>query len=226
MKKYLKLFVASLLAATLGIAAAVAPSTITWNGAIPDATTLLQFLANPTFTSVVSNGTITPTGGVVPTGGNALKVTNIPIGSVALASVGTNTSDVNGQLWITDIYVPANITATGIGFLQGGTATTDNVGAAIYSPAGVLVASTSATILSGANTFKNQVFSSSQTIAGPATYYVVVQGNGTAAGAIQTEPAPYLNRTVTASGTYGSFPASITAPTSFVAGAGPVVYLY
>src|SRR5260370_4525347 len=31
---------------------------------------------------------------------------NIPIGSVAYSSLGTNTTDVNGQEWLTSIYVP------------------------------------------------------------------------------------------------------------------------
>src|SRR5258708_14504205 len=84
--------------------------------------------------------------------GGKLKVSNIPIGSVALASIGTNTADVI-QLWVTDIFIPCNRFVAKVGVLQGGTATTDSILAAIYDSQGVLLASSAlaGAALSGAN---------------------------------------------------------------------------
>src|SRR5258708_1989372 len=41
-----------------------------------------------------------------PTPGALLRYASIPIGSVAYASIGTNTTDINGQVWVTSIYIP------------------------------------------------------------------------------------------------------------------------
>ena len=169
--------------------------------------------------------------------GGKLKVSNVPIGPVALASMGTNTTDII-QLWVTDIFVPLNRIITTIGVLQGGTATTDNILAAIYDSKGNLLASSAlaGSTLSGANTFKELALAIGPTGAtvtslqlyGPQQYYIAVQGSGTAAGAIQTVPAPYLDicaNSVTA-GTFGTLPNPITVPTTFTAAKAPIVYIY
>lgn len=170
--------------------------------------------------------------------GGKLKITNIPIGSVALASVGTNTTDVI-QLWVTDIWIPVNRTITIIGMLQGGTASTDKVLYAIYSAAGVLLASSALAGLllnSSANTFLEQAITlngvgaaiTSLQLYGPGQYYVAVQGNGTTAGALQTVPAPYLDVCAgsVVAGSFGTLPTPITPPTTFTAAKAPIVYVY
>lgn len=247
-------FIAGLLLA-LGIGAyAALPSSIAINGSMVDYGTLISFLNSPTFpgnttvsgnlavtgttahTGAVTNsgamtvtGAFTPTGGIVNTGNTPLRISNIPLGPVALASIGTNTADINGQLWISEIYVPYTIAVTKIGFLQGGTATTDNITIGLYGPTGAKITTTAlaGVVLATANTFQEQTLLAAQTLVGPATYYIAVQGNGTAAGAIQTVPATYNTiRTSHASGTFGTFPATITLPTSFTTADAPVVYLF
>ena len=169
--------------------------------------------------------------------GAKLKLTNIPIGSVALASIGTNTADAI-QLWVTDIFVPCNRLITTVGVLQGGTATTDNILVAIYDPAGNLIASSALAgkLLATANIFielaivldgAGKAITGLQ-LYGPSQYYIAVQGNGTTAGAIQTIPAPYLDVCAgsVAAGTFGTLPAKITVPTTFTAAKAPIIYLY
>lgn len=162
-------------------------------------------------------------------GPGRLAASNIPIGAVAYASIGTNTTDVNGQFWITDIWIPFSKQITKIGFLQGGTATTDKTLVAIYDASGTLLGNSALTgvNLSGANTFQEQTLLTPVQIYGPGQYFIAVQGNGTAAGAIQTIPASTYPDvcTATLAGTFGTVPASITVPTTFSAGAGPVVYV-
>lgn len=156
-------------------------------------------------------------------------ISNIPIGSVAYASAGTNTADINGQLWITEIFVPYSYVVSIIGFLQGGTATTDNFLAALYDPGGNLIgnSATAGVILSGASTFAERTLLAPVQVNGPNRYYVAVQGNGTAAGAIQTIPASTFVGLFTKvlSGAFGTVPAQIVVPTTFAAGSGPIVYL-
>lgn len=159
---------------------------------------------------------------------NRLAFPNISIGSVAYGSLGTNTTDINGQFWITDIWVPAAKTITKIGVLQGATATTDNILAALYDANGILLgnSATAGSLLSGASTFKELVLLSSVQVYG-GQYFVGVQGNGTAAGAIRTVAASTFVDVLsgTAAGTFGTVPATITVPTTFTADVGPIVYL-
>ncbi len=170
--------------------------------------------------------------------GGKLKITNIPIGAIALASVGTNTTDII-QLWVTDIWVPVNRFVKTVQVLQGGTATTDNILVAIYDSQGVLIASSAlaGVILSGANTFLSLSLSldgagaslpgGGVQLYGPGQYYVAVQGSGTTAGAIQTVASPYFDicaGSVTA-GTFGTIPSPITVPTTFTTAKAPVVAL-
>jgi hypothetical protein len=170
--------------------------------------------------------------------GGKLKLTNIPIGATALASIGTNTTDVI-QLWVTDIFVPCNRFITKVGVLQGGTAGTDKVLATIYSSQGVLLASSAlaGVALNGsANTFLELALALNGAGAaipglqlyGPGQYYIGIQGSGTAAGALQTLPAPFLDIccNAVAAGVFGTLPGTITVPTTFTAGTGPIVYVY
>lgn len=167
--------------------------------------------------------------------GGQFIISNLPIGPVALASIGTNTTGVI-QLWLSEIFVPVNRFATKIGLLQGGTATTDKAAATVYDSQGVLIASTpvAGTTLSGANTFLELTITldgAGNTVPGvqlygPGQYYIGVQLNGTTAGDIQTVAAPYLICTgVVAAGVFGTFPGAITVPKTFTAGQGPIVYI-
>lgn len=243
-KRFFKFVLGGLLAAVSFAAAAgpfsgpspscTLPSNITVNGAALDPFCTIQFLNNPTFPGGIgtAGSPVLINGGIAAQGSNALaplRVANIPLGPVALASIGTNTTDVAGQFWLTDVYVPVNKTVTKIGFLQGGTATTDNCLVALYNPNGTLLTTSAlaGVVLSGANTFQEQTLLAAQAIQGPGIYYVGVQCNGTAAGAIQTVASPYTTiRTGTLSGTFGTVPASITTPTAFTTGQAPVVYLF
>jgi len=175
--------------------------------------------------------------GTNASGGLRIRIPNIDVGSVAYSSLGTNSTDVAGQFWITDVAVWHNKTITKVGVLQGGTATTDNILVAVWDSYGKLVATSAlaGSVLSGANTFQeltltlngSGVAQSSFKLLGPQRYYVGVQGNGTAAGAIRTIAAStFLNvASTTLAGTFGTVPATITVPTTFTADSGPVVYL-
>lgn len=170
-------------------------------------------------------------------GGGKLAISSIPIGSVAYASLGTNTTDVAGQFWLTDIFIPYRRIITKIGVLQGGTATTDNILVAIWNAAGVLRATSAlaGSVLSGANTFQELALVldgagntiSSLQIGGPEQYFIGVQGNGTTAGAIRTVAAstyPDVMST-TLAGTFGTVPTTLTQLSTFTANNAPIVYV-
>jgi len=178
--------------------------------------------------------------GQVNVAGGQLICSNIPVGSVALASMGTNTTDAI-QLWVTDILVPFNRIVKNVSILSGGTSTTDNWLWAIYDSFGYLVASSALTgqLLATANSWQTQPIAltyargtNTSTAAtqvalnGPQQYFIAVQGSGTTGGALQTVPAPYqiCAGSITAA-TFGTIPSSIAVPTTFTAGKAPIVYL-
>lgn len=171
--------------------------------------------------------------------GGKLKISNVPIGPTALASIGTNSTDAV-QLWVTDIWIPVNRFISKIGVLQGGTAGTDKILATVYNSQGALIASSALAGLSlnsSANTFLELALAldgagiaiTGLQLYGPGQYYIGVQGNGTAAGALQTiKTATYIDvcaNSVTA-GVFGTLPATITVPVTFTPDKGPIVYVY
>lgn len=159
--------------------------------------------------------------------GGALICSNVTIGPIALASMGTNTTGVLNQWWITEIMVPYNRVVTNVNVLQGGTATTDKIMAAIYTAQGVLVGNTATAgvTLSGANTFLALPMTAATQLYGPQQYFVYVCTNGATAGDIQTLAAPYLVCSGILAGTFGTVPATVTTPTTFTTGNAPIVYL-
>lgn len=153
----------------------------------------------------------------------------IPLGSVAYSSLGTDTTDVAAAVWVTDLNVPRDVTVTGLYCLQGGTATTDKIIGSIYSSSGALLANsaTAGIALATANTFKQLPFVTAVALEA-GTYYVGLQGNGTAAGAFRTVAAStyigHVSAKVTG-GAFGTLPA-ITPPTTFTADLAPICYTY
>ena len=85
-------------------------------------------------------------------------------------------------------------------------------------------------VLSGASTFQEQALANpsggSLTLT-PGLYFLSVQGNGTAAGAIATvATATFINVVSQVnSGVFGTLPA-ITPPTTFTAGQAPVMTVF
>lgn len=184
-----------------------------------------------------------PSAGINPTGvstgsvqGGSLFVSTVPIGPIALASIGGNTTDAI-QLWLSEMFVPCNRFATKVGVLQGGTAGTDSIIAVIYDSTGALVGSSALAGLAlngSGNTFLEATITLNGAgttvpgvqLFGPGQYFVGVQGNGTAAGALQTLSAPYLMPCNSAvAGSFGTLPATITVPTAFVSAKGPICYI-
>jgi len=183
-------------------------------------------------TSPSAGATVTPN--VTPLVGAC----SIPIGSVAYASIGTNSADVANKRMTTSIFVPRTFFSTGLQVLQGGTATTDRITVQLADASGKVIVSGAAagTLLSGANTFasipwalnRNGGTQTLTLIPGPALYFASIVGNGATAGAYQTVPTLTFKDVLsqgTTSITFGGFP-DFTPPTTFTADLAPVVCLY
>jgi hypothetical protein len=153
----------------------------------------------------------------------------LPNGPIlAFASLGTSAVHVAGTWYRAEIQVPHLAQWTGIQVLNGATVGTDNLMVALYDTNGVLITNSAvAGVLSaGANAFQSIAFLT-QPILTPGRYFVAVQCSGTTATTRRWAAANGGNQmTQSATGTFGTVPASFTPPTTFTADVGPIAALY
>jgi hypothetical protein len=176
-------------------------------------------------------GAITPTGGVAAAGGFSASARNIHTGGVPaqVSTEGTNLDIVVTEMYVAEVFVPANCTVTGAAVLWG-TNTNGNAKVALFNSAGTRVAlsaSTDVSAFTGASYGTNVAFSAPYAAVGPATYYVgVICDDNTndvrthilgAFGAGKIESLVYA--------TEAGY-ATITPPTTFTTGLGPIASLY
>ena len=142
----------------------------------------------------------------------------------------TSTAPVAGTTYFGQITVPYNRASTGACILNGGTVGTDNHLVALYDYQGNLVANSAVAGALAANVSLLQCFAwvTPVELAGPATYYVAVQSNGTTAtlglyvtGNVGTS---YVTGSVT--GTFGTIKQTIAPGNTFTTAKGPIGTLY
>jgi len=158
---------------------------------------------------------------------------NINIGPVAYASLGTSVSVAfSTTLQVSDINVPVNFSATGMGVLIGATTGTNNVIFALYDGTGNMVANTTtAGVLAGlggaANTFQQIAFTQPVTLP-VGRYYCAVQMDGTTAKLRTIATATYIAATGAdiAGSAFGTLTPVIVPPTTLTADEGPICYVY
>lgn len=142
------------------------------------------------------------------------------------ATTGTDTAGINGTLWISEIFIPANMTITGVSYLIGSVGGTDKVIVALFNSAGAIVANsildTSVTVGTTA-TFQRVPFTATYAAIGPGKYFVAVQYNG-ATAKIRTQAGGDANTTSIAQ-TFATLVA-ITVPTTWTISTGPIAMLY
>ncbi|NJN63464.1 MAG: hypothetical protein HC882_00370 [Acidobacteria bacterium] len=159
-------------------------------------------------------------------GADLLRLSNIPIGPVARAAIGTDAVHVAGSLYVAEIAVQDERTVTNIAVLNGTVVGTDNLIVALYDRAGNLLRTSAlAGVLSaGADDFQVIALTAPINIQ-PGRYFVAVQCNGTTAATQRIPAATYLNSASIIVGVFGTVPATITVPTTTTANAGPIVFL-
>jgi len=211
---------------TLGVTgastlAAVACTTLDPSG-------LVQMAAAATVgTTLGVTGVSTLTGGVA--GAPPIKIWNhVPAG--ALATRGTDAAVGNaGDLEYAEVFIPMNVTLTGMGWLNGTTDGTDKIRIALYDSTGALVASSAAggALSSGADAYQQLAFSSAYAAVGPARYFGAVTIEGTTAATQRHTTLGPLAITGTEAATWDTLPDPIASlATTHTDAIGPMFYLY
>lgn len=184
--------------------------------------------AIPAFTGAESHaGVITPTGGVAAAGGFSASPRGMWIGQTApqVSTDFNNSTPSTTETYVSEIFVPCNMTITGIALFNG-TDVTGNVTVGLATSAGapIAAAKSASTAGSGTDAIQRVPFAVAYAALGPATYYIQVQYSS-ATARYNTHVIGNHGVLVQTGQTYGTL-ASFTAPSTFVTAVGNVGGLY
>lgn len=164
-------------------------------------------------------------GGFTAQSGQTISPTLFHSGGMAprLSSEGTNLDIVITETYLAPIFIPCNMTLTGLAVFNG-TAVAGNLTVYLADSTGKVLANSASTAQSGTTAYQRVAFSAPLAVKGPATYFAAVQGSS-ASGDLRCHvfgnfPAGKLTST-----TYGTL-ATFTPPTTFTTGLGPMVSCY
>jgi len=216
------------------------PATIGINGVTPGGGTYLQIPANTraiaictsatTWIVITFNSAGALTSGVAAVRGQTISPRLCHTGGIPaqVSTDGTELDIVVTELYVGQVYVPADMTVTGVSIMTG-TNTNGNAKVCLFDSAGVRVAISASTDVSSfaADSYNDIAFSAAYSAKGPATYYV---------GIICDDNTNDLN-----THTFGKFNAgkitglvyateagyaTITPPSTFTTALAPIASLY
>lgn len=136
---------------------------------------------------------------------------------------GTDTTPSITETYIAEVFVPANCTVTGVSIMNG-SAVAGNVKVGIATSSGGVLASSGSVAASGTDTYQDIALSAATTLYGPATYYVLVQCGSTSMR-INTHTFGRFRTGKKTGETFGTL-TTITPPSTFTTGLGPIATLY
>ena len=196
------------------------------NGIVTDATFTLTGTVDLSGSTLTQPTSVT-TAGVGAAGGFSVSPRNFHSGGApaVAAADGTNTDVVTTETYISEVFVPANCTITGIAVFNGGAVAGNlTVGLATSAGAPIAAAKSASTAQSGTDGYQRIDFATPYAAKGPATYYIMVQGNNTGAD-LNTHTVGNFNAQKQTGQTYGTF-ATITVAGTFTTAVGVIASLY
>lgn len=142
-----------------------------------------------------------------------------------ISTSGTDSTPSTTETYNTEIYVPANVTITGIALFNGSNVTGNvTVGLADSTGAPIAAAKSASTAGSGIDAYQRVPFATPYAAKGPATYFIQVQYSS-AIARYNTHHVGNFGCLVSTAQTYGTF-ASFTPPSTFVADVCNMASLY
>jgi hypothetical protein len=200
----------------------------TFSGAITLSSTLDVTGAATLGSTLAVTGAITPTGGVAAAGGFSAAPRGLHSqGQKAVVSTdGNNSTPSITETYITSMFVPCNMTITGVNVFNGSDVT-GNITVALATSAGapIAAAKSATTAGSGTDAYQKVPFAAPYAAKGPANYLVCVQYDSATARynthTIGTDPCIVQTGT-----TYGTIPTITPLPTVFVTNVGNIMSFY
>lgn len=172
-------------------------------------------------------GIITPTGGVAAAGGFSASPRGIHTGDqpAVVSTDGNNSTPSITETYVSEVFVPCNMTITGVALFNGSDVTGNvTVGLATSAGAPIAAAKSASTAGSGTDAYQRIPFATPYAAVGPATYYIQVQYSS-ATARYNTHTLGNHGVLVQTSQSYGTL-ASFTPPTTFVTAVGNIAALY
>ena len=195
----------------------------TFNGTV-GATTPSTVVA----TTISASGITTPTGGVAAAAGGSISPRNIySCAQPAIATTsGTDSTPSVTEQYAAEVFVPANMTVTGVAYFGGSATGSGNIQISMYTAAGVAItaAQTASTAISATDAYQLVPFAVAWAAVGPATYYINEQFNNTGTR-FNTHTVGSCGAGKLTGTTFGTFAAQ-TMPTTFTTALGPIASLY
>jgi hypothetical protein len=185
-----------------------------------------------TGTAAIS-GAIAPAGGIGPASDGSGVLTNSPrlistCNSQASPQVVSTTNAATTDSYVAELYVPANISTTGVAVLNANTVSNNNT-IFLSDAAGNEVAHTASTVVAGTSVYQLIPWVGGPiAVTGPGSYYIVAQNNGTTNNWKTFSAAAtgvFCGTALLTGGTYGTFP-TFSPPTTYTADVGPLANLY
>lgn len=137
---------------------------------------------------------------------------------------GTDATPVNTEVYIAELFVPCNMTITGLAVMNGSVAS-GNMKVGLANSTGAVVATSASTAMSGTDAYQRVPFTSTYAAKGPATYYALqFIDNGTARANMHT--FGNFGASKQTGQTYATGFTTITPPTTFTTAVGPIASLY
>jgi hypothetical protein len=182
----------------------------------------------PNFVGAESHaGVITPVAGIAAAGGFSASPRGIWVGQTApqVSTDFNNSTPVTTETYVSEIYIPCNMTITGIALFNG-TDVTGNVTVGLATSAGapITAAKSASTAGSGTDAIQRIPFAVAYAAVGPATYFIQVQYSS-ATARYNTFVIGNHGVLVQTGQTYGTL-TSFTAPSTFVTAVSNVAGLY
>lgn len=171
-------------------------------------------------------GALTPAGGVAAAGGFSVSPRLIHTGgtSIMVSTDGNDSTPVATEVYIAEIFVPANCTLTGVANFNGSVAS-GNIKVGLADSTGAIVATSASTAMSGTDAYQRVPFTATYAAKGPATYYVLLfVDNNTAR--VNTWAIGNFGASKQTGQVYATGFTAITAPTTFTTALGPIASVY
>ena len=198
---------------------------VTNAGVVTLASTITVDGASTLTGAVTIAGITTPTGGLAAAGGFSVSPRLVHSGGTpaTAAADGTNSTPSVTETYIGEIFIPCNMTVTGIAVFNG-TVVTGNMFLGLADSTGANVAVTASTAGSGTDAYQLVPFTSTYAALGPATYFITIQYNNTAAR-FNTHTVGTFGAAKKTGDTFGTF-TTVTPPTTFTTALANIASLY
>lgn len=225
-------------AAEIGVLDGVTPGTAAASKALVlDSSKGIATITSATITTLTTTtanvgGVLTTTSATVPTGGHgaaggfAISPRNWHTGGISATTDFSDYTVVNTEVLIAEVFVPANATLTGVAIFNG-SAVAGNIKVGLANSSGTVVATSASTAQSGTDAYQRVAFTGTYAAVGPATYYVLAIGDtGGGTSKINTHTVGNFGAAKQTGQVYATGFTTITPPTTFTTGLGPVASLY